>query len=331
MSTAPAAAVPSPKAAPVPAPPPPPKRMVLTALVRGRQEKPQRILLYGVEGVGKSTFAADAPGAVFADLQDGTSHLNVQRFPRPTTWEELLDIIRTLEAEEHQFGSLVVDPMDMAEALLWRHICARDKKASIEDYGYGKGYQAALDEWRVFLAALDRLSERRKMNVILVAHSWVKAFKNPEGEDFDRYQLKLNDKASGLLKEWCDHVLFGIFETFAHKKDPSSKVEKAKGVSNGARVIYTTRTAAYDAKHRGRMPERLPLSWADFWAALKASGPMEPAKLRAEIERKAALVTDEKAKADALGALQRAGEDGSLLDKLNNWLDAKLAELGAAA
>lgn len=300
----------------------PPSRMRLDALEKGRKQEPISVLLYGVEGIGKSTFGADAPRPVFIDGEGGTSELDVTRFPRPAAWPEVLEAVRTLTDEGHDFGTLVVDTLDWLEPMLWEHICKRDQKKDIEDYGFGKGYVAALDEWRVFLAALERLQEKRRMHVVLLAHSWVKSFKNPEGNDFDRYELKLNAKAGGLMKEWPKAVLFANYETIAAV---DAKTKRAKGVSTGARLIYTTRTAAYDAKNRYSLPESLPLSWAEFFRGTQVQQVAEPKVLVAEIERKAKVLDGEDMK-KVRGWLEQAGQDAEKLAKLNSHVNAMVNE-----
>lgn len=303
--------------------------MTFGGVTKGKQERPERILLYGVEGVGKTTFAADAPEPIILPVEDGTKHLDVHRLPQPETWQDVLDAVRLMEGE-HPYKTFVVDTVDRAEALLWTHICQRDGKDNIEAYGYGKGYQAAIDEWRLFAAALDRLVTKRGLNVILVAHAWIKTFKNPTGEDFDRYQLKLHDKAAGFLREWSDHVLFAAFEEFAHKKDLKSKTEKAKGTSTGKRLVHTTKSAAFDAKHRGNVPDVLPLSWAAFAQALKSNAPVPPAAMRAQIEADAQGLP-EKERGETKAALERVGNDTVKLAALGRWVTAKLAELAQPA
>jgi hypothetical protein len=303
-------------------PTPTPSRMTLSAVTRGRRADPLKVVLYGVEGIGKSTFGAAAPSPVVLGPEDGTGHLDVARFPAPTSWQEALDAVRVLTDEEHEYKTLVVDSLDWLEPLLWESICRRDGKANIEEYGYGKGYQAAVDEWRVFLAALERMRKAKGLHVILIAHSWIKTFKNPEGEDFDRYEMKLHVKSAGLVKEWADCVLFANYETYANK---DSKTKRVRGVDTGARLLYTQRRAAYDAKNRHDLPETLPLSWGDFHAAVEAHRPADPAVLAAEIERKAKLLGGE-SESKAMQAIQRAGGDAVKLAQLNNWANAKLAE-----
>lgn len=298
--------------------------MTLGAVVKGKRKQPVRAVLYGLEGIGKSTFGANAPGSIFLGAEDGTAHLDVARLPSPESWQDVLDAVRLLGAEEHPYQTLVVDTLDAVEPLVWAHICKRDSTGqrplrSVEDYGYGKGYQAALEEWRVFLAAMERL-RAKGMHVVLIAHSWIKPFKNPEGEDFDRYEMKLNAKAAGLVKEWADCVLFTNFEVLAHKDER----KRVRGIDSGARLIHTERRAAFDAKNRYSLPETLPLSWADFEAAMEKGQVAEPSVLRAEIQRKAALLGGEGEKV-TLAALEKVGEDTTKLAQLNNWAAAKVA------
>ncbi len=306
-------------------PPPKPTRMRLDALVKGRQVKPIRTLLYGVEGVGKTTFGAQAPSPIFIGAEDGTSHLDVTRFPMPESWTEVMDAVRTLTKEEHEFQTVVFDTLDWLEPLVWQFMCARDGVENIEAYGFAKGYIAALDEWRIFLAALDKLRDAKGMHVVLLAHSWIKPFKNPEGNDYDRYELKLHAKAGGLLKEWSDVVLFANHEVFAEKDKQTKRV---KGVSTGERLIYTTRTAAYDAKNRYDLPESMALNWQEYWEAVQAHRPADPKALEAAIRKNAEALAPE-VKAKVLEAITRAGGDAVKLAQLNTYTNTKAAEAAA--
>jgi AAA domain len=269
-----------------------PKRMTLDAVVRGKLKKPKRIVLYGVEKIGKSTFAADATKPIFVGAEDGTSELDVARFPEPHSWQDILDAIQTLTDESHEFQTFVLDTMDWAEVLCWRHVCAAAKKDGIEDFGFGKGYVAALDSWRVFVSKLDALRDKRGMDIIILAHAWIKKFKNPAGDDYDRYELKVHAKAGGLVKEWVDCVLFANYETLTKKKGDGASA-RSIGVSDGARLIYTRRTPAYDAGNRYGLPEEMPLSWGEFSDAVERGTPGDPAKLLTEIQRMLPLVDAE--------------------------------------
>lgn len=246
-----------------------PKRMTLNSVTTGKVEGPRRVVLYATEKVGKSTFAAGAPSPIFICSEDGTSQLDVSRFPEPKCFSDVLDAIQVLLAEPHGFKTLVLDTLDWLEPLVHAHVCEKNGWANIETPGYGKGPSAALDQWRLLLARLEELQKKRGMHIILLAHSWIKTFKNPEAVgDYDRYELKLSPKASGVIKEWCEAVLFANHETLTTEKGG-----RTRGVSSGARVMHTERRAAWDAGNRYSLPETLPLSWDEFDAACLAGSP----------------------------------------------------------
>jgi hypothetical protein len=131
--------------------------MVLSAISRGRIEKPNRVLVYGYPAIGKSTFASSAPSPIFLPAEEGTNHLDVTRFPRPERWSDLFDALETLTSEPHEFKTLVVDTLDALEPLNFKAVCEAAGKRSIADFPHGAGYVAANDQWRLLLARLERL------------------------------------------------------------------------------------------------------------------------------------------------------------------------------
>lgn len=315
----------APKIPPAPAPPKPSGRMSLAKVTHGKLKKPPRVLIYGVEGVGKSSFAADAPDPVFIGTESGTGELDVARFPEPTTWDEALEAITELTTGEHKYRTVVIDTLDWLEPLCWARTCfgRRDKAGkaiqAIEDFGYSKGYTYALEHWRVLVSLLERLRNERQMGVVLVAHSWIKSFKNPAGDDFDRYEMKLDKKAAGLLREWCDACLFAQFQTFTHKTDSG----RSKGVSDGARVIYTERAASHDAKNRFDLPPALPLDWATFAEAVAEHRPADPERLKQRIEGLLELVDDGTVER-VRKALEMFADDTAQLARIANKLAAQV-------
>jgi hypothetical protein len=303
-------------------------RMTLKAITKGRVERPHRIALYAPQGAGKSTFASHAPSPIFICTEDGTAHIDTARFPQPKAWGDIMDAVATLTNEKHDYNTLVLDTIDWAEPLCWQKViadCAPDRSGhrpeSIEEVsgGYGKGYQAALDVWRQLIAALERLQAEKGMNVILLAHSTLKTYRNPQGEDFDRFTMRFNDKAAGLFSEWVDELLFANFETFAER----DKNKRVRGVSSGARLIYTVRSAAFDAKTRRGIPDQIPLNW-DAYARAAEHRSRSLEKLAAEIAEKAKRLGPKMD--DVLAALKRAGMDRVKLAQLDVYVDANLGE-----
>ncbi|HZR80342.1 MAG TPA: ATP-binding protein [Candidatus Binatia bacterium] len=317
MTTAAAAAPPAPRQS----------RMKLANVTKGPLQRPHRIAIHGVEGIGKTTFGACAPNPIFLASEDGASQLDVQRFPQPETWRDALDAVAELTNEKHDRQTLVVDTLDWLEPMVWAHICSGTDKKSVEDFGYGKGYVKAVDEWRIFLAALERMRAAKPMHVILLAHTSVKAFNNPEGENYDRYQMKLHASAAALIREWADAVFFANHETVTRKEKDE---RKAKGLSTGARLLYTERSAAWDAKNHYNLPPTLPLSWDDFISAVEKREVADPAEMIAAITQNADLLPDS-VKADTLASLERAGTDPIKLARLHSWVLSKVAQRNRAA
>ena len=301
-------------------------RMKLANIVSGPITKPPRILLYGVDGIGKTTFAASAPAPVFVGTEDGTAALPVPRFPEPRSWCDAIAAVDELADDlTHQYKTVAIDTLDWLEPLCWEHVCfgKRTKEGkpveSIEDIPYGKGYAAALDEWRVLLSKLDRLRNSRGVLPILIAHSWIKSFKNPEGEDFDRFEIKLHQKAAGLMREWADIVLFATHETFTHEQNG-----RTKGISTGARIMHTERQAAFDAKNRLNLPATLPLDWQSLQDAITSGQTASPETLRARITATLEASTDEALKDRARRAVTAAGDNAGELARIANKLAAQI-------
>jgi hypothetical protein len=299
--------------------------MSLAGVTKGKVTEPIWMTLYGPEGCGKTTFAAGAPSPIIIPTEHGSSQIDVARFPRPEKWEDIKDALRTLYLEKHDYKTVIIDTLDAAEALCWAQVVDKAQAESIEAVGggYGKGYTAALDEWRQLLAALEKLSRAKQMHVILVAHSWVKAFKNPIGEDYERFELKLNAKAAGLIKEWSQAVCFARFEDLASKNE---KTKRVRGVSTGARIMLTEHQAAWDAKNRYSLPAQLPLEWSEFFAAVEAGQTQDPAQTRKDIEAAAKQLGGD-LEVQALETMKKFGEDAGALARLLSRCNAKLSAM----
>lgn len=296
--------------------------MTLANVKTGKSAQPPRVLIYGAEGCGKSTFAANAPNPIFICAEDGVAQLGPARFPEPRSWDDVLDAIEALTTEPHNHKTLVIDSLDWLEPMCWDHICKRDKKESIEDYGFSKGQKTvAPAEWRILISRIERMCKAREMGVILIAHQHVKLFKNPEGEDFERYELAMDAKAAGMFKQWSEAVLFAQFETFASK---DAKTKRVRGISTGARVLHTQRTAAFDAKNRFDLPPTLPLDWHEFASAVEAHKPADPAALLARIDAMLVTVTDEDLRAKVQISISAANGNPAQLARIADKLAAKI-------
>jgi hypothetical protein len=242
---------------------------ILKRIKRGSGNLPNRILVAGPEGIGKSTLASKAPNPIFICAEEGLTGLDhVQRFP-PSSLEELNSFLDALIVDAQGFHTLVIDTTDWLERFLATCVCQRDNVRDIEAYGFGKGYVVLENELVAILHKLDLLREKQKMGVVLLAHVTIRTFNDPRGESWDRYEMKGHKRFTGILREWPDACLFAVFDVFKSKKK-GERVEKTIG---GERVLHTQWSPAWDAKNRLNLPETLPMEWEDLERAIQENSP----------------------------------------------------------
>ena len=225
-------------------------------ITTGVEKTPIKTVIYGAEGVGKSSLAAKFPNALFLDTEGGTSRLDVRRI-KITGWEELLATVKEVIAYPEVCKSLVIDTADWAESFCIDYICAKYRQVSIESFGYGKGNTNLQEEFGEFLKLLNKLTEVG-INPVIIAHGKPRKFELPDEQGaFDRYETKLTRQVAPLIKEWCDMLLFCNYKTFVVTTENNAK--KAQG---GKRVMYTTHNPCWDAKNRFDLPDELDLDFA---------------------------------------------------------------------
>ncbi len=270
------------------------------------RDAPIRALIYGADGVGKSTFCAGAPGAVFIATEDGLDNIDARAIDQPGTWPGLIEAVCALAADD-RCGTIVIDSLDWAEQMLWAWLVETrpnekgHKVKDIEGYGYGKGFTAAAAEWRVLLAELQRAGKAGK-GVLMTAHAQRKGVKNPTGEDYEQIQIKLQERAAGLFREWAHIVAFAELDIVtATEKDDGNRT---KGIWTGKRVLRTQPGAGYQSKTRLNLPAKIPLDWDAFAAAVRAGKPPSVGDLASLLKGKLEALGDAEVEKKCLAFLQ---------------------------
>lgn len=241
-------------------------------IITTAQTKPPRMILYSAHKIGKSTFAANCPKPIFIDVENGLGALTVQAFETIKTYEDIEKALEFLIREDHDFRTVVLDSADWAEKLIWEKVCRDNNWAQIGDGPYGAGYKLALIYWARLIKLFDILNSEKKMFILILAHSKVVKFEDPERDNYDMYDLDLNDKAGNLLCESVDIIGFAQLKVVAVTKKgkgfAGTEVTKVKGTSE--RILCLQKNAAYEAGNRYNLPAQIPLEWSALSDGIKA-------------------------------------------------------------
>ena len=294
---------------------------LMKQVTKGKVVRPLCILVYGSDGVGKTTLASQAPNPIFLGPEIGTANMDVARFPTPKTWKDIEAAIAAATQEDHDYKTLVIDSLDWIEPILFKAICEDYGCKSIElaAGGYGKGYVEATSRWGALKDKLETLRAVKAMNIVLIAHSEVVSFLDPATQlSYQRYELKLHKRSSALWREYVDAVLFCNYEIFA-KKD-------GQAFSSGARVMHTERRPGWDAKNRFGLPLTLDLSWATLVEAIAQAEPDSLDAVKAKIEGMLTNVSDDSLKEKVITAFYKAGDNLVTLNAIANRLALRLGE-----
>jgi hypothetical protein len=290
---------------------------------KGNPNKPLRVMIYGVEGCGKSTLGARSDSPVFITPEGGIDQVRtskgelVDELPGISTWDDVRDGIRRLIAEQHQFETLVLDSADWLEKLCHAKIIGgTGKSITTANGGYGAGYRQSEILHKELIDDLAMLRDKRNMNIIVTAHCAVRTVKDPSMmDDYESFEIKCHEMVSSLWREWVDALIFVRFKTLTVQ----TNTRNARAVSDGTRVAFTVKQPAFQAKNRYGMNPEYQFT-LDFWDTLKAFAKKGVMDLKPEILEMSKLITDKEMKKKVDDSLVEAGNDFNKLLPIRNRL-----------
>lgn len=243
--------------------------MTLDSIQHGVSQAPPRIIIYGVQGIGKTTMLANAPYPVMIQTEDGEGVTDIPRFPLARNFDDVMEAINILATTDHNYKTLGVDSLDWTEPMVWAKTIELNPTtnkgggiaSSIESYGYGKGFAMALDQWREYLDGINYLRNHKNMMIIQTAHSKITRFESPEMDAYDKYELKLQHSAKtsacALVQEHSDIVLFANYKVSVTEAEKKGDQKRHRAIGKGVRMLYTQERPAYSAKNRYNLPESI--------------------------------------------------------------------------
>lgn len=261
-------------------------------ITKGKQNTPYAVVIYGQEGVGKSSLAAQFPKPLFLDVEGSTARMDVDRLPVPATWSEVLQMINRMTISPPEgYQTLVIDSWDWLLSLLTAHVITlappdRNGEKTLDGFGYGRGYDRQAEYVAQFFNSLNDLRAKTGWHVVLVAHAVIRKFELPEEQGtYDRWELKIEQRPKqgnnplSQTKEWADLLLFCRFKTLVS----ATTTGKSKACGQ-RRVMNTQHNAAWDAKNRDGLPDELPLAFESIAHLFSGAKPIikEPSTVDAE-------------------------------------------------
>jgi hypothetical protein len=258
----------------------------LKKITRGKVAMKPRICWYSADGIGKTSAAAGAPKPFFLDMNRGSLKFDVERVT-PGSFEELMEWLRAIELGQVPCETVVLDSLSEIEAMFSQKYFG-DEGITAWNGGYGRGDDRAYMKFLDVINQIERVWLMGK-GIIFTAHAKIAKFEDPSGPAYNRFELALRPQIAGLVRQWCDFVLFAREEVLLSRE----KNERTKGKTTGIRYQYTRRCPAFDAKARGTtlFPEALPLGWQPLWEAIQADD-SRSAKLRTELDAMLAAIGD---------------------------------------
>lgn len=229
--------------------------------------KPPIITIYGDAGIGKTSFAADAPHPIFIRTEDGLGILKAETFPLCTTIAEFDSQLKTLCESDHDYQTLIIDSLDWLETLIGEQVAKDHKKITVSEIDYGKGFDQVRAKMHHITNTLAWLRNNKNMIVILLAHSLVRKVEKPDFPPFDAHDLKLNRKVSSLIQEFSDIIFFADWEMVVTSDDTGYGGKRTRAMGTGSRIMYAEGSPTHVAKNRFSLPAKLPLSWNSFMKA----------------------------------------------------------------
>lgn len=280
---------------------------------KGKLKRPNRVVVYGVGGLGKTTFGAEAPDAIIVGPEAGSDEIdNVTRVPGIVAFKDVMDTLKELLNDPHDYKTVVIDSADWIEPLIYAAVVKAKGGETIETTagGFGKGYGFALIKFTELLNALDALRDKRSMGIVVVAHEKQTQVTDPKTfETYQRHDLKLHQKMSDLLKEWADAVFFASPDTEVSSKDGKVKAFKASDEN----IIHTKASPGWYAKNRYGLPPILKLRYSAFEEALAVARNDDFTAVKGEVDALLAQVEDGEVRRQAEDAIKDAGENVRIL------------------
>lgn len=236
-------------------------------VVSSQTTQPPLMVIYGQHGLGKTSLACSFPSPFLINLEKGTPvGIDVPSTGTLTSYDDVLEWLKALITQEHDYKTCIIDTLDIMEPLLQDYVCKKNNWESIETPGYGKGYVAAAEEWMNFIRGVKALNVRRDMAIVMLAHANVARFDDPTADSYSTYEIRIDKRARAIVGDLSDAILF--LNQSITTKDEKGTMNVKKALGNGNVWAFTRPRPAFNAKNPFEMPDKILIPKEDPYGAL---------------------------------------------------------------
>jgi hypothetical protein len=228
-------------------------------ITRGKTMSALKGIVYGDNGVGKTTLLASSKNPIIMDMEGNCSHIEAPKCPI-NTLDDFDDFLYALASQEHDYKTLVIDSIDSLEVLISGKIA---QAHSPQELSFGKSAAIWARYIKDIVSRLENLSKQKGMSILFTAHWKVKAANNPMTEQYDRYDLRISEAMRTGFCNWVQFIVLALKEViFEDRKEVGFGKKKAKNIER--RVLYTRGDPTYYGKNVFNLPEKMPMDWEQF-------------------------------------------------------------------
>lgn len=238
-------------------------------IISGKKPAPRRVLIHGDQGIGKTGFLANSPDPIIIPTEAGQDDYDVDRFPLCKTLSDVLGCINWLASSEnnHKYKTCGIDSLSAWERLACKEIAKAASKPTVEEIAYGKGIAAVGEKCGELLDALESLRQSKRMNIVLIAHTYVDTEKLADGGEFTRYEPQLRDKhVKPRIVQWCDEIIFARIPV--NLGPAGDKAQPARGYKE-RRMYLDDKPWCVCKKHLAELPDEMDLDAKAYWNAVR--------------------------------------------------------------
>ena len=280
-------------------------------IVKGKQDAPKLLCIYGPDGTGKTRLAASAPAPLFIDLEKGSLELDVDRVSDVNSLDDLVKLLTELAgADAGPYKTLIIDSLTKIESWMM---------AVVKDPGYGRWGSEMAPHWRKIMTLLDQI-RAKGINVIVIAHAMATKFNDPTQQiDYDKIGLRLEKVVAAMIREWVSGVYYLTREIKVVKGKDSSR---GKAFDTGdRRLLYTVGRPAFDAKSRYNVPSEIEIPLNNGYQTIFKSN-VDVNKELAELVK---LIKSDEMRAKAQTAIDDATIDRTaILKRIKDIIDSEV-------